>query len=96
MIDAALAYKPGDVIRGVAYAETLECCLLAFGHRFLCQNGGPYGTGNVKMRRDDDLLSQHLLEGSHHGLIVGHPALEEDLVSYPAVSDHLLKVVVYY
>ncbi len=96
MIDAALAYKPGDLIRGVAYAETLECCLLTCSHHLLSQYGSADGSGDVEMGRDNDLFPQYLLKGSHHGLIVGHPALEEDLVSYPAVSDHLLKVVVYY
>ena len=48
------------------------------------------------MGRDNYLFPKHLLECSHHRLVVGDATLEEDAVTYPAVRHHLLKVVIDY
>ena len=66
----------------------------ALQHMIPRQHGCAYGTGNIKMWRDMDLLSGYFFEGCHYGLVVGHTALEEDVLSNPFLAHHLLYVVV--
>ena len=76
--------------------EAPEAALVAAVHGphvFHGQARDADGAGHLVVRRNDDLLTQHLVEGRHHSPVRRDAALKEDPLPHPSLTHDAVQVV---
>src|SRR5664280_1544183 len=94
MISTSLTNKPADLIACISNTKTFESGFLTFCHRSFCQYCSTDRSGYIKMRRNYNILSNNLFEGSNYCFIVCYTALKENFIAYPSVTDYFLEIII--